>query len=360
MKDERHIGKRLRLRFHGELTPVQKRAAEALLQHDIGVFVAPPGLGKTVLATHLLAERGRNTLILVHRSPLLDQWVTQLSMFLGIDETKVGRIGGGKRGDNGTLDVAMLQNLVRQGRVDDRVASYGHVIVDECHHVPAASFERVLSDVKARYVLGLTATPHRRDGHDPIIEMQLGPVRFSVDPRSQAAQRPFEHRLIVRETRFRLGTSADVGIQRIYRSLATDEARNHMILDDVIRAVHEGRSPILLTERRDHLEYFAQRLRNFVRHLVVLWGGMTTRERSKTAAGLARIPDEEERLVLATGRYIGEGFDDARLDTLFLAMPISWRGTLAQYTGRLQRLHPRKTNVCTRGLANSHSLVLKP
>jgi len=230
LKDERHIGKRLRVRFHGELTPVQKRAGEALLQHDIGVFVAPPGLGKTVLATHLLAERGRNTLILVHRSPLLDQWVTQLAMFLGIDETKIGRIGGGKRRDNGALDVAMLQSLVRKGRVDDRVASYGHVIVDECHHIPAVSFERVLSEVKARYVLGLTATPHRRDGHHPILEMQLGPVRFFVDPKSQAAQQPFAHRLIVRETQFRLDPPADVGIQKIYRSLATDEARNHMIL----------------------------------------------------------------------------------------------------------------------------------
>lgn len=345
VKDERHIGNRLRLRFHGQLTPVQKRAAEALLRHDTGVFVAPPGLGKTVLATHLLAKRGRNTLILVHRSPLLDQWVTQLSMFLGIDEAKIGRIGGGKRRDNGTLDVAMLQSLVRKGRVDDRVASYGHVIVDECHHVPAVSFERVLSEAKARYILGLTATPHRRDGHHPILEMQLGPVRFFVDPKSQAAQRPFEHRLIVRETGFRLPTSSEVGIQSVYRSLAADEARNHMILDDVIRAVSEGRSPILLTERRDHLEYFAERLGSFVRHLVVLRGGMTTRERSKTAAGLARIPDEEERLLLATGRYIGEGFDDARLDTLFLAMPISWRGTLAQYTGRLHRLHSRKTEV---------------
>jgi superfamily II DNA or RNA helicase len=345
VKDERHLGKGLRLRFRGQLTPLQKRAAEALLQHDIGVFVAPPGLGKTVLASHLLAKRGRNTLILVHRSPLLDQWVAQLSMFLGIDEPKIGRIGGGKRRDNGTLDVAMLQSLVRKGQVDDRVASYGHVIVDECHHVPAVSFERVLSEVKARYILGLTATPHRRDGHHPILEMQLGPVRFLVDPKSQAAQQPFEHRLIVRETGFRLPSATETGIQSIYRSLAADEARNHMILNDVIHAVSEGRSPILLTERRDHLEYFAERLRTFVRHLVVLRGGMTTKERAATSADLAKIHDEEERLVLATGRYIGEGFDDARLDTLFLAMPVSWKGTLAQYTGRLHRLHSGKTEV---------------
>jgi superfamily II DNA or RNA helicase len=341
--DQRFDGERIELRFQGELTPIQKEAARALLQHDIGVFVAPPGIGKTVLGTYVVSQRSRPTLVLVHRRPLLDQWVTQLSMFLGIGEKDVGQIGGGRRTANGRLDVAMIQSLVRKGNVDDIVASYGHVIVDECHHVPAVSFERVLSEVKARHVLGLTATPHRRDGCHPILEMQLGPVRFSVDPRSQAAQRPFEHKLIVRETGFRLRTgSPDVGIQEIYRALGEDEQRNKLIVDDVIRAVADGASPILLTERRDHLEYFAERLRGFVRHLVVLQGGMTSRQRQDTGIQLADVPDGEERLVLATGRYIGEGFDDPRLDTLFLAMPISWKGTLVQYTGRLQRLHPSK------------------
>jgi len=341
--DQRLDGERLQMRFQGELTPLQKEAAHALLQHDIGVFVAPPGVGKTVLGTYVVAQRQRATLVLVHRRPLLDQWIAQLSMFLGVAEKDVGQIGGGKRTANRRLDVAMIQTLVRKGCVDDIVASYGHVIVDECHHVPAVSFERVLSEVKARHVLGLTATPHRRDGCHPILGMQLGPVRFAVDPRNQSAQRPFEHKLIVRETGFRMSVeSADAGIQEIYRALATDGQRNTLILDDVIRAVADGASPILLTERRDHLEYFAERLRGFVRHLVVLQGGMTSRKRQETEIQLAAVPDGEERLVLATGRYIGEGFDDARLDTLFLAMPISWKGTLVQYTGRLQRLHPSK------------------
>ena len=346
VEDERHEGNPVRLQFQGELTAVQEQAARALLQHDIGVFVAPPGIGKTVLGTYLVAKRGRSTLVLVHRRPLLDQWVAQLSMFLGIEEKEVGQIGGGKRRPNGRLDVAMLQSLVREGRVDDIVAKYGHVILDECHHVPAVSFERVLSEVKGRYVVGLTATPHRRDGHHPILEMQLGPVRFALDPKSQAARRPFEHRLIVRDTAFRLdGTPAEISIQEVYRALAADEARNCLILDDVIRAIEEGRSPILLTERRDHLAYVAERLRGFVRHLVVLQGGMTPKERRELGARLAEVPDDEERLVLATGRYIGEGFDDPRLDTLFLAMPVSWKGTLVQYTGRLHRLHPRKREV---------------
>ena len=344
--DARHEGEPLQVQFQGALTPSQDQAAKALLQHDIGVFVAPPGIGKTVLGTYLVSQRRCGTLVLVHRRPLLDQWVTQLSMFLGIDEKRVGRVGGGKRRANGTLDVAMIQSLARKGRVDDMVATYGQVIVDECHHVPAVSFERVLSEVKARYVVGLTATPHRRDGHHPILEMQLGPVRFSVDARSQAARRPFEHKLIVRETGFRLDeTRTELSIQEIYQALAADEQRNQLILDDVIQAVAGGASPILLTERRDHLEYLAGRLRSFVRHVVVLQGGMRPRQRQELGTRLADIPDREERLVLATGRYIGEGFDNARLDSLFLAMPISWKGTLVQYTGRLHRLHPRKKEV---------------
>jgi superfamily II DNA or RNA helicase len=244
-----------------------------------------------------------------------------------MEEREIGRIGGGKQKPNGRLDVAMIQSLVRDSKADDRVATYGHVIVDECHHVPAVSFERVLSEVKARYVLGLTATPQRRDGHQPILEMQLGPVRFSVDAKSQSAARPFAHTLVVRETSFRLREGHEqLGIQEIYRALASDEDRNRLILDDVIHAVAEGRSPILLTERRDHLEYFAEKLRGFSRNLVVLRGGMTAKKRRDSGIQLAELPDDAERLVLATGRYLGEGFDDARLDTLFLAMPISSSG----------------------------------
>jgi superfamily II DNA or RNA helicase len=219
------------------------------------------------------------------------------------------------------------------------------VIVDECHHVPATSFERVLAEVKARYVVGLTATPQRRDGLHPIIEMQIGPARFVVDPKSQAARRPFEHRLIVRETHFRLAPSRTPSMQEVYAALAADERRNELVLNDAIACLEERRSPILLTERRDHLEYFAEKLRRFTRHLVVLHGGMTARARKAVAEQLAAIPSAEERLVLATGRYIGEGFDDPRLDTLLLALPVSWKGTLVQYTGRLHRLHPGKTEV---------------
>lgn len=346
IEDQRHGGAPLELKFEGELTPVQKEGARALLAHETGVFVGPPGTGKTVLGIYVVAQRACNTLILVHRKPLLEQWVAQLAMFLGIDQKEVGQIGGGRRKPNGRLDVAIVQSLVRREKVNDLVADYGHVVVDECHHIPAVSFERVLSEVKARFIVGLTATPQRRDGHHPITEMQLGPVRYRIDAKSQAARRTFNHKLVVRETAFRMaGEPPHPGIQEIYRALANDQARNERILDDVIAALEEGRSPILLTERRNHLEYFAEQLRRTVRHLVVLQGGMTAKERRDSVDQLTSIPDTAKRLVLATGRYIGEGFDDARLDTLFLAMPVSWKGTLIQYSGRLHRHHRTKSEV---------------
>ena len=342
--DQRTSGDEIGIQFGGKLTSVQQKAALALLEHDTGVLVAPPGAGKTVIGTWLIAERRCSTLVLVHRRPLLDQWVAQLSMFLGLDPKEIGQTGASKAARNGRVDVAMIQSVVRKGSVEDFVASYGHVIVDECHHLPAVSFERVLAEAKARYVLGLTATPQRRDGHDPIIEMQLGPVRFAV--RADAAARPFAQRLHVRETDFRMNERDGLPtIQQLYAALAADERRNEQILDDVIRSLEEGHSPLVLTERKDHLDYLAARLERFARHLVVLRGGMGAKQRRAVNDRLAQIPDGEERLLLATGRYIGEGFDDARLDTLFLALPVSWRGTLLQYAGRLHRSHPSKREV---------------
>lgn len=326
--DQRQPGEPLDVKFDGKLTAIQKQAVDTLRQYDIGVFVAPPGIGKTVVGTWLIAERQCNTLVLVHRQPLLDQWIARLALFLGLDIKDIGRIGGGKHKPNGRLDVAMIQSLVRRDKVDDLVANYGHVIVDECHHLPAVSFERVLAEVRARFITGLTATPQRRDGHHPIIEMQLGPVRFTVDARNQAVRRPFNHNLIIRETGLNIDDNGGLRIQELYRRLATDERRNNLIFNDVLHALEEGRSPILLTERIEHLEYFANRLLNFTRNLIVLQGGRGAKKRRDDLDRLAAIPDNEERLVLATGRYIGEGFDDARLDTLFLALPVSWKGTL--------------------------------
>ena len=344
--DQRLDGTRLDVGFRGRLSSTQEEAVRNLLSEDIGVFVAPPGIGKTVVGCHLIASRKRNTLVIVHRQQLLAQWIVQLSHFLGIARNKIGQIGGGKNTRNGNLDVAMLQSLVHRGNVDEMVKEYGNIVVDECHHCPAFSFERVLSEARARYLTGFTATPQRRDGQHPIIEMQLGPARFVVSSRTQRGMEPFHRRLVIRETQFRSdGVNSDDGIQGVYAALAADQTRNDLIFDDVITALENKRSPILLTERRDHLEHFAERLKGFTRHLIVLHGRMKPKERDEALSKLAAIPDGEERLVVATGRYIGEGFDDARLDTLFLALPVSWKGTLVQYAGRLHRAHESKREV---------------
>lgn len=346
LDDKRNVGTPTAFSFHGTLSDIQQQTVDELMLHDIGIFVAPPGSGKTVVGAWLAAARNCSTLVLVHRKPLLDQWVAQLSRFLDLSPKEIGTIGSGKNKANGILDVAMMQSLIRKDEVADLVANYGQIIVDECHHLPAFSFERVLGEVKAKYVVGLTATPYRRDGHQPIIHLQCGPTRFSLNRKQQASDEDFIRRLILRETGFSLSdTDSGITIQEIYARLTANRQRNQVILGDIRQALAEGRSPILLTERKDHLEFLAGELRDTVKHMVVLHGGMGVKQRRKVMEHLASIPDDEERLILATGRYIGEGFDDARLDTLFLALPFSWKGMLVQYAGRLHRLHPGKVEV---------------
>ncbi|MBF0326335.1 MAG: DEAD/DEAH box helicase family protein [Alphaproteobacteria bacterium] len=347
-RDERYVGQLIDANFTGTLTLEQQAAADALLRHDTGVLAATTAFGKTVVAAHLIAARKTNTLVLVHRRQLLDQWIARLSTFLDLPPKSIGQIGGGKRKPTGIVDVAVIQSLARKGEVDDIVGEYGHLIIDECHHLSAVSFEAVARRCKAKYVLGLSATVTRKDGHHPIIFMQCGPVRFRVDAKRQAAQRPFEHRVILRQTGFTLpvGMNGDrPAIQDVYNSLARDEPRNAMIFDDVLKALESGRSPVILTERKEHALFLAERLSRFARNVIVLHGGMGVKARRAQAEQLAAIADTEERVLIATGRYIGEGFDDARLDTLFLTMPISWCGTLVQYAGRLHRLHPGKREV---------------
>jgi superfamily II DNA or RNA helicase len=348
LRDERQDGRPLGTCFLGKLTAEQEIAAGSLLEHDTGILAATTAFGKTVVAARVIAARDRNTLVLVHRQQLLEQWVARLRAFLDIGADRVGLIGGGKRKPTGAIDVALIQSLVRRGEVSDLVADYGHLVVDECHHLAAFSFEAIARATKARYVLGLSATVTRKDGHHPIIFMQCGPIRHRVDARKQAASRPFSHQVVVRPTMFRGQESMagqQIGIQALYGLLVRDQARNDMIFDDVLSALEAGRSPVVITERKDHLAALADRLSRFAKNVIVLSGGTGARERRQTMDALRSLPEGEERILLATGRYLGEGFDDARLDTLFLTMPISWRGTLAQYAGRLHRLHAAKRTV---------------
>jgi superfamily II DNA or RNA helicase len=347
--DERATGDPLLLNFQGTLRLEQQLAADQLIKYDIGVLSASTAFGKTVIGAWLIAQRKVNTLVIVHRRQLMDQWVESLQSFLGLEKKEIGQIGGGKHKITGTVDVAMIQSLINKGTVNDLVGNYGHIIVDECHHISAASFEQVIRQAKAKFITGLSATVTRQDGHHPIIFMQCGPVRYRVDDRQQAAARSFTHKVIVRRTNFVLPNRADntpePGIQEVYAMLSADLRRNQLIVDDVVEAVHTGRSPVLLTERREHLTYFADTLADKVKNIIVLAGGMGRKQRILLLDKLKGIPEDEERLIIATGRYLGEGFDDARLDTLFLALPIAWRGTVAQYAGRLHRNYDRKSEV---------------
>lgn len=361
--DLREDGKSLpeTVRFRGELRQQQSRAFDALAEHDNGVLAATTAFGKTVVASALIARRARNTLVLVHRRELQSQWVERLGSFLQIDPKLIGTIGGGKRKPTGVIDVALIQSLVRKGEVDDMVADYGHLVVDECHHLSAASFELVARRSKARYATGLSATVTRKDGHHPIIFMQCGPVRYQVSAKSQAAESCIHHRARERHTRFalpeELAMAERPSMPAIYAALAEDRARNDLIFDDVLKSLEAKRSPIVLTERKDHLEYLQKRFSSFAKNIVVLRGGMSAKDRKSAHAAL-NVADDEERLILATGRYIGEGFDDARLDTLFLTMPIAWKGTLAQYVGRLHRRHDDKKDVLVVDYVDSSVPVL--
>ena len=360
LEDHRSPGHSIDVEFNGKLRPEQEPAAQALLAADTGVLSATTAFGKTVIGAYLIGQRKVNTLVLVQSSALLEQWKSSLGQFLNIREVLpelpkkrgrkkkqhlIGQIGSGKNTRSGIVDIATMQSLL-EGEdlpVKPFVAEYGMVIVDECHHVAAFTFETVLKAVEAKYVYGLSATPIRKDGHHPIIFMQCGPVRFLVDAKSQAEKRSFSHIVIPRLTRMRLPDAN--GIQDIYTGVMKNHNRNELLVSDTLKLVQEGRSPILLTERKEHAALLASHLSGKVRNVFLLIGSEKQKDKREKLTALQNVPDDEDVVVVATGKYIGEGFDSPRLDTLLLAMPISWKGTLAQYAGRLHRNYKGKMEV---------------
>ena len=360
LQDHRSPGHSIDVEFSGKLRPEQEPAAQALLAADTGVLSATTAFGKTVIGAYLIGQRKVNTLVLVQSSALLEQWKSSLGQFLNIREVLpelpkkrgrkkkqhlIGQIGSGKNTRSGIVDIATMQSLL-EGEdltVKPFVAEYGMVIVDECHHVAAFTFETVLKAVEAKYVYGLSATPIRKDGHHPIIFMQCGPVRYLVDAKSQAEKRSFSHIVIPRLTRMRLPDANR--IQDIYTGVMKNHNRNELLVSDTLTLVQEGRSPILLTERKEHAVLLASHLSGKVRNVFLLIGSEKQKDKREKLTALQNVPDDEDVVVVATGKYIGEGFDSPRLDTLLLAMPISWKGTLAQYAGRLHRNYKGKLEV---------------
>ena len=344
LDDKRLLGTKASFTFFGELYHAQQAALEDILSSDFGVLSAPAGSGKTVIGAAAIAKRNTNTLVMVNRKPLMEQWRLQLSTLLGIDKKEIGVIGSGKNNPTGIIDVAMIQTLDLGNGVDDRVANYGFVIMDECHHVGAESFEKVLGQAKAKYILGLTATPYRRDGHQPIIHMQCGPIIHRINDKDSIACAP-NSKVIVRTTDFSAEWNDNSKIQELWPKLTADEGRNRQILKDVEDVLSAGRFPLILTERREHLMVLEALLKDKTDFLAVLYGGLKQKRRQEIFEELKHFPDKSRKVILAIGSYVGEGFDEPRLDTLFLTMPASFKGKIVQYTGRLHRHHANKTEV---------------
>ena len=342
LRDERFAGNPIDVAFAGTLRIDQEAAVAAMLHHDAGVLCAPTAFGKTVTAAAIIARRKVNTLILVHRTELLKQWQERLQTFLGVSKGELGTIGGGKAKPTGKIDIAVMQSLSRQGEVSPVVENYGQVIIDECHHIGAVSFDALLKRVKAKYVLGLTATPIRRDGQQPIIFMQCGPIRHMAAKPDGA---PHDLEVVARTLLKPIDISADVGIQEVFRHLAHDQVRTAAIAQDIEVAFKRGRKVLVLTERTDHLDSILEALAGKVPPPFVLHGRLSKKQRAVLAEDLAALPPEAPRILLATGKLVGEGFDHPPLDTLVLAMPVSWKGTLQQYAGRLHREHATKSDV---------------
>lgn len=246
---------------------------------------------------------------------------------------------------HGWVDVALMQSCLTDEGVKPFVRQYGMVIVDECHHVSAVNFEQILKSIPARYVYGLTATPIRKDGHQPIIFMQCGPIRYSAEAKSQLAKQTFKRWLIPRFTAYRDLSDSSSTYAQIVQSLATDEARNALIVEDVCKTLAVGRSPIVLTTLTSHVEQLSQLLSTCCKNIITLVGSESMKDKRQKMERLAELSPKEPLVVVATGRYVGEGFDYPRLDTLFLVSPVSWKGIIAQYAGRLHREYHGKTDV---------------
>ena len=365
--DKTHKGVKIDVEFNGQLRHEQSLALNRLLRHDTGILAGSTAFGKTIVAIKLIAEKKVNTLILVDKVSLLMQWKEKLSEFLIVNEpapkhssvavkkrgrkkkvSLIGQLGSSKNSLSGVVDIAVMQALSRKGEVKECVKNYGMIIADECHHASAFTYEQILKTASAKYIYGLTATPTRKDGHHPILFMHCGPIRYRDNLKKQAENRPFEHYIVPRFTSLRVPLDKDeteISIQQVYTGIMGCDFRNQQIIEDVLHNYHQGGNCIVLSLRTAHVEYIAKRLKEKVQDVFTLTGGMGKKATREIFQTIADIPAERNIILAATGHFIGEGFDEPRLDTLFLAMPISWKGALQQYAGRLHRLYKTKKEV---------------
>lgn len=371
IEDQRASGRPLDVSFTGELRDNQQMAVHAMRSHDCGILSAATAFGKTVVCSSIIAEQKVSTLILLESSALIEQWQNALERFLKFGEeppeyeTKSGRkkrrksvvgiIHGAKDTSTGIVDIAMAGSLCKKGEFHPRLREYGMVLVDECHHSASDTLRSVLQEVHARHVYGVTATPFRGDGLEKINEMLLGPVRFQYSAKEKAAEQEIGHYVVPRFTRTVLPFGQEkVHVTKAYERLRENESRNAMIAADVKKALENGRTPLILTRFTNQAAALHALLRPFAQNSFLLTGEMPKKERDKAMRAMVNVPPEDSLILVATGQLVGEGFDFPRLDTLFLATPVSWKGVVEQYAGRIHRDYPGKKDVFIYDYVDSH------
>lgn len=333
----------IELDLRAQLTAEQEAAVEALAAHELGIFVAPPGSGKTVVACALIARHAQPTLVIVDRKPLIEQWRDRLVTHLGIATKQIGQLGGGRRRAMGVVDLAMAQSLSRRDDLAEITSAYGLVVVDECHHVPAVTFERAVREIPVRRWVGLTATPYRRDGLQAMMAMHCGPTRHHIKTAAGSALRRLD--LVVHDTSHHPADASDVHIQEVFRGLVEDDDRTGRICDDIAASVAKGRNCLVLTRWTSHLERIVDGLRSRDQQPLVLHGGMGKKVRAAVVEQLGQARPDGGLLLAATASLLGEGFDCPALDTLYLAFPIKFKGSVVQYVGRVLRPTDTKTTI---------------
>jgi superfamily II DNA or RNA helicase len=358
IKDSRLKPGKVNIHFSGELNLRQTIAVTAMVNHENGVLVAPTGSGKTVMACKIIAERKVPALILVHRKQLIEQWKNHLKKFLNMDEEDIGVFGSNKKSLKGKIDISMLQTLSKKKDFDEIASNYGHIIMDECHHIPAFSFESVLKKFPAIYFLGLTATPYRKDGHQPIIYMQCGPIRYELSDKNVNKT---DRRVIIRETSFLMPQEYgdQPQIHEIWDHLIIDRDRLNLVANDVIESLKQDRFPLILSDRKDHLFLLYDTIKrltgDFGINGLIFIGTMSEKSRKKAFEKIQESLNHKKPVfILSTGSLIGEGFDLPELDTLMLAMPISFKGRLVQYAGRLHQNSSNKEDIIIYDYLDTH------
>ena len=345
-KDKRYKGHKLDIQFNGNLREGQREALDELLKYENGILCAPTGFGKTVIGCKMIEKRNVNTLILVNKIQLLNQWKERIKEFLKIDE--VGEISSKKKKITNNIDVASIKSLWNNGEVLDIAKNYGMIIIDECHHTSAYTFEQTINNGSAKYIYGISATPTREDGHTPIIKMQCGDIRYEVDSLKFNKNLNIPMRVIVKNSHLNF-TDPNIDnyeLNEINDLIAKDVIRSDIIIRDVKNEFEKGKNILILTERLEHLDYLFEKLSKYTNNLFKYYGGIGKKLLKEYDKRNASIDDNNDnKIIVSTGSYIGEGFDDSKLDVLFLTMPISGETRVTQYAGRLHRKNVNKKEI---------------